>query len=335
MIECRVPDHIFETLPDGTMICFECDFRFDPNFKPDPDDIPEPLWALREMQEFPLDLKIRITKERIKEWHRHWNGKISVSFSGGKDSTVLLHIAREVFPDIPAIFVNTGLEYPEIREFVDTFENVTIIKPKKSFAQIIKQYGYPVISKDQACAISRYHNTKSPLQKYRRLNGWPKGKKGMISKKWQFLIDAPFKVSDKCCSALKTEPLTRITKKLGLYPMTAVMAAESQSRRMQYRKFGCNAFDAKIPRSWPMSFWTEKDIWEFKKTRGIEFSKIYEMGEARTGCMFCMFGVHCEKSPNRFERMAKTHPKLHTYCMKKLGIKQVLDYIGVNSGETT
>lgn len=56
-------------------------------------------------------------------------------------------------------------------------------------------------------------------------------------------------------------------------------------------------------------------------------------GVTRTGCMFCLFGVHLEKHPNRFEKMRKTHPKLYDYCMNTLGIKQVLDYIGVSVQE--
>jgi len=54
------------------------------------------------------------------------------------------------------------------------------------------------------------------------------------------------------------------------------------------------------------------------------------MGYTRTGCMFCMFGVHLEKGDNRFQMMAKTHPKIHDYCINKLGCGEVLDYIGVD-----
>ena len=70
------------------------------------------------MQAWPLERKIRVTQAKIIEWYHHYGGKVAVSFSGGKDSTVLLDLARRAFPDIPAVFVDTGLEYPEIREFV-------------------------------------------------------------------------------------------------------------------------------------------------------------------------------------------------------------------------
>ena len=54
------------------------------------------------------------------------------------------------------------------------------------------------------------------------------------------------------------------------------------------------------------------------------------MGETRTGCMFCMFGIHLEGTPNRFQRMAKSHPKQYKYCIKTLGCGKVMDYIGVD-----
>ena len=106
------------------------------------------------LQSLPLSIKIEKTKLRIKEWYEYWNGQVYVSFSGGKDSTVLLDIARHMYPDIEAVFSDTGLEYPEIKEFVKTFENVTIVRPKYSFKEILTKYGYPIISKEVANVVA-------------------------------------------------------------------------------------------------------------------------------------------------------------------------------------
>ena len=57
--------------------------------------------------------------------------------------------------------------------------------------------------------------------------------------------------------------------------------------------------------------------------------KLVTTGAQRTGCMFCMFGLHLEKEPNRFQRMALTHPRQHEFCIGKLGCGRVLDFIGV------
>lgn len=104
------------------------------------------LW---QKQSLPLSIKILMTQRRIREWVTEFGEDgVYVSFSGGKDSTVLLHIVRQMYPNITAVFVDTGLEYPEIREFVKTFDNVVWLKPKKNFKQIITDYGYPFISKE-------------------------------------------------------------------------------------------------------------------------------------------------------------------------------------------
>ena len=103
---------------------------------------------LYQMQSLPLEAKIKMTERRLQDWYDYYEGQVYVSFSGGKDSTVLLHIARRLFPDIKAVFVDTGLEYPEIRDFVKSFDNVDWLKPKMNFRQVIEKYGYPFISKE-------------------------------------------------------------------------------------------------------------------------------------------------------------------------------------------
>ena len=79
------------------------------------------LYELRQMQSLPLELKILKTQLRIREWYEHWDGDVCVSFSGGKDSSVLLHLVRSMYPDVPAVFVDTGLEFPEIRALSTPF----------------------------------------------------------------------------------------------------------------------------------------------------------------------------------------------------------------------
>ena len=108
---------------------------------------------LLELQSLPLERKIQITQARIIEWYQHFKGNVCVSFSGGKDSTVLLHIARQIYPNIPAVFSNTGLEYASIQQFVRTWDNVDIVVPKMKFNEVLTQFGYPLIGKEVAEAI--------------------------------------------------------------------------------------------------------------------------------------------------------------------------------------
>ncbi|MBR3646199.1 MAG: phosphoadenosine phosphosulfate reductase family protein, partial [Lachnospiraceae bacterium] len=107
------------------------------------------LSELQTRQSYPLSLKIELTKQRIREWVNHFGEDgVCISFSGGKDSTVLLDIARKMYPDLKAVYVDTGLEYLEIVNFVKSKDNVDIVKPKISFKQVIDKYGYPFISKE-------------------------------------------------------------------------------------------------------------------------------------------------------------------------------------------
>ncbi|MBR4414806.1 MAG: phosphoadenosine phosphosulfate reductase family protein [Aeriscardovia sp.] len=104
---------------------------------------------LRQLQKLPLDEKVKRTQVRIKQWVEHYGiDHVYVSFSGGKDSSVLMDIARKMYPDIKAVFLDTSLEFPELRDFVKRFDNVEYIKPKMNFRQVIEKYGYPVISKE-------------------------------------------------------------------------------------------------------------------------------------------------------------------------------------------
>ena len=303
---------------------------------------------LKAMQAWPLERKIRVSQLRIMEWYQHWGGRVYVSFSGGKDSTVLLDLARRVYPDIEAVFCDTGLEYPEIKSFAKAHENTTVIKPRIRFDEVIEKYGYPVISKENSQKIYEIRTTKSKKLLDIRLNGGCKDGTWKLPEKWRFLINAPFKISHKCCDVMKKRPLKAYQKKSGKNPIIGTMAEESRLRKTDWIRHGCNAFDAKAPTSKPLSFWTEQDVLKYLKITGLKYcpvygeikeqqqqtmafsdKELYTTGMDRTGCMFCMFGVHLEKEPNRFQRMRITHPKQYDYCINKLGCGAVLDYIGV------
>ena len=279
-----------------------------------------------------LDDKVKRTKQLVMEWYGQFDGKVYVSFSGGKDSTVLLHIVRHTLgcSDVVGVFDDTGLEYPEIRDFVKKQENIIWIKPKKTFFQVIKEYGWPIISKEQ----SRYINDVNNPNICQKLKDCRLGKVEThykIAEKWKPLINADFKISNRCCDIMKKGPLHSFDKQSGMKGMIATMAGESQLRLEQYMKGDCNAYNAKHPVSKPMSFWNEQDVLQYIKQNNIEIASIYgdiiedekgllrTTGAHRTGCMFCMYGLHLEKHPNRFDKMKETHPKLYDYIMNKLG----------------
>lgn len=307
------------------------------------------------MQSWSLEQKIKTTQTRIMEFGIHFDHKIYVSFSGGKDSTVLLDLVRRVYPDTPAVFIDTGLEYPEIRDFVKTIPNVTWLKPEMNFKQVIQTYGYPIISKEVS---KRVYWARRYINEHGRVGEWAykslteptftkDGKRSLYDKhKYGFLIDAPFKMSDKCCLVMKKETAHRYDKTTGRKPILATMTEESQMRKNAWLHNGCNAFHGAHPKSQPMSFWTEQDVLEYLHRFKIPYAsvygeikqdengKYYTTGCNRTGCIFCGFGAHLEKEPNRFQQLKQTHPQIWEWCMKPtseggLGMKEVLEYIGV------
>lgn len=109
-------------------------------------------WVLRQMQALPLEAKVTMTKTRIIAWYEHFDGNVCISFSGGKDSTVLAHLVHSIYPEVPLVFANTGLEYPEIQAFAKKM-GAEFVRPKMSFSEVISTYGYPIISKENAEAI--------------------------------------------------------------------------------------------------------------------------------------------------------------------------------------
>ena len=303
---------------------------------------------LKILQAYPLWMKVERTKRRIVEWVDYYGEDgVYISFSGGKDSTVLLHLVRSLYPEIEAVFCNTGLEYPEIVKFVKDIPNVRILKPELTFKQVIDQKGYPVISKSVANTVrlarKNIEEGKDTLR-VRQIKGLEVGSK-FNKGKWEFLLDAPFKISDECCNEMKKKPFKKYEKETGRVPFIGTLAAESQQREAVYLKTGCNAFNSKKPKSTPLGFWTEQDILQYIFENNLTICSVYgdvveesdmlgnknyrTTGEQRTGCMFCMFGCHLEKEPNRFQRMKYTHPKQYKYCMEKLNLKEVLDYINV------
>ena len=243
-------------------------------------------WELAQMQSLSLESKIRMTQQRIRGWYEHWNGMVYVGWSGGKDSTVLKHIVDGMYSDVPAVFVNTGLEYPEIQSFVrdikagkyDCFNSdVVILRPEMRFDEVVKKYGYPAISKDISNCI--YGAKKGSKIRLQRLKGTLTNEQGQPSlfncDKWGFMLDAPFEVGDGCCNVMKKKPARQYEKQTGRKPILGLLASESRKRLNGWIKTGCNAFELKKPQSQPMAFWTEQDILHYIKEFNVPYASVY------------------------------------------------------------
>lgn len=380
---------------------------------------------LKEKQSLPLSLKIRMTQERIRAWVNFYGvDGVYISFSGGKDSTVLLDIARKMYPGIPAVFVDVPTQYPELKTFAESFDNVVTLKPKISFAAVCEKYGFPLISKEVSECIDssrkyiknlmkndrqtdrqirgayafadlfgidrRSKKGKEQFQKLRRgiipnidienapvrvkqiLGKMPHKEKGIYTgeyssmydrSRYQYMLDAPFEVSNMCCKVMKKAPVHKYGKESGRKPMTAQMADESLLRTQSWLKNGCNAFEAKNPISNPMSFWLENDVLQYIVENNLPICSVYgevvedtdgqmsladygymeketpkykTTGCSRTGCMLCGFGCHLEKEPNRFQMLKETHPEMYKLLdlMKNNGVtmRQAIEWVNENGG---
>ena len=255
--------------------------------------------------------KAKLKIEKSVELHGLEN--TCISFSGGKDSTVLRHLVKSLYPDIKSIFCNTGVEYDLIVDFVKSFSDVEIIKPKKSFVEVVRKFGFPAISKEQSRFIGDIQNDKvSKKTKDLRLAGG----NFSIHKKWKWILDTTdIFLSDKCCYYLKKYPLQR----LKYYYFTGERISESNLRRQRYHT-------CILPKKCiPLRLWKDELIDKYIEHYGLELCSIYNY-ERRTGCKFCLYGVHLEKRPNRIDRLKFIEPKSYEFAVK-LGIVDLMERI--------
>jgi 3'-phosphoadenosine 5'-phosphosulfate sulfotransferase (PAPS reductase)/FAD synthetase len=212
-----------------------------------------------------------------------------------------------------------------------------------SFKQVIETYGYPVVSKEVSQCI--YEGRGNPLslhaQRFDATSAKAQSYGGRYSlARYKYLLDSEIPISDRCCKVMKKDPAKKYEKQTELVPMVATMADESRFRENAWIQSGCNAFDSKRPISKPMSFWTEQDVLQYIKLKNLPIASVYGSIESdnhgrlhttecsRTGCVFCLFGLRYDKPQNRIQRLALTHPKLHDYCINKLGLKEVMEFMG-------
>lgn len=258
---------------------------------------PIPKEAAKKLLALDLEDKEILTYEKLDQWYTAWNGKCYVSFSGGKDSTVLAYLAARYLssfrsPPYPLtlVFVNTGLEYPEIQRFVNEyadwlrgeFPRITVelvrLRPKMNIRQVLTKYWYSIVSKEVADCIADAKRNPDGLR-MKRLRGEAIRRDGKPSayncEKWEFLLYAPFGISAKCCSVMKKSPLKTYAHQADLQAMVATMAAESRLRMTYWLRTGCNAFEGKRPMGKPMSFWTEQDVLRFIVDRHIPIASVY------------------------------------------------------------
>ena len=316
----------------------------------------------RQKQQLPYDSKILLAKAVAREFYQILNGKVFCSV-GGLDSLTLLYFLRKyVSKDIPGVSVS-NLEDLSIQKIHRQIENIVILKPYKTKVQVIKDHGFPVISKEKAGKIQSLQNPSDKNKTVRhaimtgetgKQGGYRTGTRMKLPQKWLELFGgpenekygtnyktAPFKVSPDCCYHMKEKPCDDFARKNKLKPYIGLMASEGGQREKALMRHGCNYFGKTVTRSCPFATFNRTDILQLAIDLNVPVPAIY--GEIvrmpdgtldttrakRTGCSMCGFGIHIEKRPHRFDRLREDNPKEWEFWMYKMGWGKVLDYIGV------
>lgn len=211
------------------------------------------LPEVKEKVDRPFSVKLAETREVIK--HHFWefpDNNVAVAFSGGKDSEVVLWLCLQVNPDVPVVFNNTGVEYPETVKFVATIAETWDLKllvthPGKSFWECIEQYGFPRGTKSEKHSVAR------------------------------------------CCYWLKEKPMLLAIRGNGwLGYFTGETAVESRMRMFASLRGTCIHLKKEgVCKIKPILWWTQEEVWGFIYREGLPVNEAYSKGAERVGCMPC------------------------------------------------
>lgn len=228
---------------------------------------------------------------------KHGEENFYLSFSGGKDSTVLSHLLDMALPGnkIPRVFIDTGIEYLAIRSFVSELVNqdkrFLMIKPTRSIKAVLEKEGYPFKSKEHSHKVGLYQNGSRCASVLNYKEG-----KSMIScpkaLQCQYEEGYGLHLSDSCCKRLKKEPAHKYERESG---RTIAITAMRREEKGQRAHIGCVLTDSKgkLRKFHPLAV-VDDSFEEWLITReGIKLCKLYypPYNFKRTGCKGCPFSL--------------------------------------------
>lgn len=265
--------------------------------------------------------RINIIKDTIEKFGEE---NFYISFSGGKDSTVVHYLVDLAIPQnkIPRVYINTGIEYIDVVRFVERMakedNRIVIIKNKTNIRKTLDEKGYPFKSKEHSKRVKEYQKYGMSRTSYRYLHGLrPDGTPGTFKcpecLKYQFESDFKMPVSEKCCDILKKENFNRYRKESGKeISILGVRRAEGGLRRMQT---GCVLFDKKgLLKSFkPLNPVSNEWIDWFVDKYKIKLCRLYypPFSFKRTGCKGCPFSINLQE---QLEIMEKYLPSERKQC---------------------
>ena len=302
----------------------------------------EKIAVFKAKQKLSYEVKVRYAAARAFEFYRHPEiGGWCYVAVGGLDSITLLLFLRSIGLDMPAISVSV-LEDKSIQA-VHKQLGVQALKPLKTKVEVLREFGWPVLSKEMAGKIDllQHPSEKNATVRHAIITGetgayggYRKGTRMKLSQKWLEKFGGyenenegvnyqkpDFLVSDKCCYYLKEKPCNDYAKETGRHPYMGLMASEGGRRQKALMINGCNYISPGTKRNCPFAIFTRQDILQLALDLQVPVPEIY--GEIvrdadgrlrttkaqRTGCSMCGFGIHLEKRPHRFDRLWERSPK--------------------------
>jgi 3'-phosphoadenosine 5'-phosphosulfate sulfotransferase (PAPS reductase)/FAD synthetase len=254
--------------------------------------------------EFILEDRIAKIQSIIKQGGEE---RFYLSFSGGKDSTVLHYLLDEAIPNntIPRVFINTGIEYKMIVDFVKGLaindNRFVILNAGKNIKKTLDEVGYPFKSKVHSLMVGQYQKgsrAKSVLY-YKTRQGKFRCPKKLL---YQYDEDFPIKLSDKCCYEFKKKPLAQYKSESGRTIVLTGMRKEEGGRRAN---MSCIVTDkaGNIKMFHPLAVVSEQ--WEewFIEKFNIKLCDLYyePYNFKRTGCKGCPYSLDLQEQLTTME----------------------------------
>ena len=262
--------------------------------------------------------RLNVIKDTIKKYGEE---NFYLSFSGGKDSTVLHYLLDLAIPNnqIQRVFINTGIEYQMIVDFVKTMvekdNRIIILQPSQPIKPMLEKYGFPFKSKQHSHNVMVFQHSGIGLSVKRYLGIIESNTKFRCPKSllYQFTNDFKIKLSDNCCRKLKKEPVKKWEKETSRHIAITGMRNSEGGERASIK--GCILTDKQgnIKKFHPLI--KVDDEWEnwFINEKEIDLCALYNepYNFKRTGCAGCPFSLALEE---QLEIMAVYLPKERAKC---------------------
>lgn len=255
--------------------------------------------------------RIEVIKQANKKYDLENNAYIS--FSGGKDSTVLHYLMDMALPNnrIPRVFINTGIEYLDIVRFVKELaekdERFVMITPNKPIKSVLERYGYPFKSKEHSLRVDQFNKGTNSNYIAKYITGYEKnGKESKFrfpkTLLYQFEEKGRYNYSNLCCQELKKKPAHQWSVKNKRPIIITGMLNEEGGNRA---RLGCVITDkkGKMKKFHPLIKVTGEWEDEFIKQNGISLCRLYKppFGFKRTGCKGCPFSLDLQEQLTTME----------------------------------